>query len=145
MRSIFRDDGTSDPTGFFENLEMCLRPNTCDQLLILDCGYAGKAFSHEAMGKRKFEILASCAHDDICPPHGFTTQLSECMQRLLKSSPDGFSISELYRELWHYRSANKCGSRPLHFDESARDYGEIWLRPQRLQPKAATLRNRIFM
>ena len=129
---------------------MCLRPNTCDQLLILDCTYAGKAFSHEAIGKRKFELLASCAHDQLCPARGFATQLSECMQRLLKSSPDGFSTSELYRELYHYKSANKVararfGSGPLHFDESARDYGKIWLRPQRLQPKAQTLRNRVFM
>ena len=129
---------------------MCLRPNTCDQLLILDCSFAGRAFSHEAIGRRKFELLASCAHDQLCPKHGFTRQLSECMQRLLKSNSDGFSTSELYRELYHTKSANKVakapyGSRPVHFDESARDYGKIWLRPQRLQPKAQTLRNRMFM
>ncbi len=150
MRSKFQNDGTGDPTAFFENLEMCLRPNTCDQLLILDCAFAGKAFSREAVGRRKFELFAACAHDQFCRSDTFTKQLSECMQRLLKSSPDGFSTSELYRELYHGKSADKVlgapyESRPLHFDESARDYGKIWLRPQRLQPKVQTLRNRIFM
>ena len=129
---------------------MCLRPNTCDQLLILDCANAGKAFSHEAVGRRKFELLASCAHDQFCRSNNFTQQLSECMQRLLKSSSDGFSTSELYRELYHGKSADKVPgapyeSKPMHFDESARDYGKIWLRPQRLQPKAQTLRDRMFM
>ena len=130
---------------------MCLQPSTCDQLFILDCNYAGKAFSHEAMGRRKFELLASCAHDQPCSlTNSFTKQLSECMQRLLKSSPHGYSTSELYRELYHRQSTDKIaggpfGSRPLHFDESAHDYGKIWLRPQTLQPKARTLGNRMFM
>ena len=150
MRSKFENDGTSDPTAFFENIEMCLRPNTCDQLLILDCAFAGKAFSHQAIGRRKFELLASCAHDQFCQGNTFTKQLLECLQGLLKSSPDGFSTSELYRELYHRGSADNVagaphGSRPLLFDESARDYGRIWLRPQRLQPEAQTLRNRMFM
>ena len=121
---------------------MCLRPSTCDQLLILDCSFAGKAFSHEVMGRRKFELLASCAHDQLFKARGFTKELSESMHHLLKSSPDGFSTSELYRELYH---RTPYGSRPLHFDQSARGYGKIWLHPQRLQPKAQTLRNRVFM
>ena len=150
MRSRFEGDGISDPTAFFENIEMCLRPNRCDQLLILDCPYAGKAFSHEAIGRRKFELLASCPEDEVCQFRGLTKQLSECMQRLLESSSDGFSTSELYRELYHTKSASGLagapyGSRPLHFDQSARDYGKIWLRPLRLQLKAQTLRDRIFM
>ena len=150
MRSKFSNDGTGDPTVFFENIEMCLRPNACDQLVILDCSYAGKAFSHEAIGRRKFELLASCAHDERAQIHAsFTKQLSECMQRLLKSNPDGFSTSELYRELYHTYAGKVAGAlygtRPLHFDESARDYGKIWLRPQRLQQKAQTLRDRVFM
>ena len=151
MPSKYVNDGSSDPPAVFE---MRLPPNTCDQLLILDCAYAGKSFSHEAMGRRKLELLAACSHDQSCQRcqrHGFTKQLSECMQRLLKRSPNGFSTSEMYRALYHRKNADDVagapyGSRPLHFDESARDYGKIWLRPQRLQPKAQTpSRNRMFM
>ena len=150
MRSEFENDGISDSTAFFKNKEMLLRSKTCDQLLILDSAYPRKAFSHEATGRRKSEFLASGADDQFCQFRSFTKQLSECMQRLLRSSSDGFSTSELYRELYHTKSANKLagapyGSRPLHFDESTRDYGKIWLRPLRLQPKAQTSRDRIFM
>ena len=129
---------------------MCLRPNTCDQLIILDCAYARKAFPREAIGRRKFELLTSGAYDQYCRP-GFTKQLSECMQRLLKSSSDGFSTLELYHELYHSRKADKIAgapymSIPLYFIESPhRDNDIIWLRPQRLQPKPRTLRNRVFM
>ncbi len=154
MRSKFQNDRISDPIVFFEKIKMCLRMSSCDQLFILDCNYAGKALWHEAMGRRKFKLLASCSHDQPCSlTNNFTKQLSECMQRLLKSSPHGYPTSELYRELYHRQSTDKIawgpfgsfGSRPLHSDESAHEYGKIWLRPQKLQPNARTLGNRMFM
>lgn len=122
----------------------------CDQLLILDCAYARKAFSHKAIGRRNFEVLASRANDQRRQSYSFTTQLSDSMHRLLKCSPNGFSTYELYRELDHRKSADKLagspyGWRPLHFVLSAPDYGSIWLRPHKLEPKAQTLRNRVFM
>ena len=150
MRSKFQNDGAGDPTAFFENIEIYLRPNTYDQLLILDCTFARKAFSHNAIGRRKFELLISCAHDQRYKLDNFTKQLSKCMQELLKKSPDSFSTSELYRKLYHREGTDEVAGapyrpKPQHFDESARDYGKIWLRPQRLQPKAQTLRSRMFL
>ena len=150
MRSEFTNDVAGDPTAFFESLKMGSRVYTCDQLLILDCAYAGKAFPHQALGRRKFEILASTAPYQRHQSYEFTKQLSECMQRLLKSNAEGFSTSELNSELAHRKSVDKVAgalyeSGPLHFVETAHDFGRIWLRPQRLQTKTQTLKSRVFM
>ena len=131
-------DGTVDPTAFFSDIRTCLRLPNCDQLLILDCCFAAKAFARESIGKQKFELIASTAHDLFSPaphlPHSFTTALYHCLERLVNENPKGFSTSHLYRELYHtmpiMEPPNSSNPKPLLFDQARHDYGRIWLRPQ---------------
>lgn len=106
--------------------------------MILDCCYAAKAFSREHIGKRKFELMTSAAHDLVSPaphlPHSFTKTLYDCLKRLVKENPKGFSTSHLYREVYHTLPATEPPARsnpkPLLFDQARHSFGKIWLRPQ---------------
>ena len=51
------------------------------------------------------------------------------MTRLLKDNPKGFPTSRLYNELYHTVPLDKP-YKPLHFDQSQLNLGNIWLRPQ---------------
>lgn len=93
---------------------------------------------HKAKGGGKYGILPLLIYDPNIDDYKSAVRLSECMQRLLKRSPNGFSTFELYHEL--YKAP--LGSQ---FDEHARHYDKIWLRPQRSQPETQTLRDRVFM
>ncbi|SLM41422.1 hypothetical protein LPUS_12415 [Lasallia pustulata] len=128
--SKFANDGHGDPTAFFNDIRTCLRLPACDQLVILDCCYAARAFARDHIGKRKFELLTSAAHDLICPapklPHSFTRTLNDTMIRLLNDNPNGFSTAHLYREVYHSAQTVK----PLLFDQARHSFGKIWLRPQ---------------
>ena len=123
-------DGDGDPSTFFDDLQTCLRLPQCDQLMIIDCCYAAKAFSPEHIGRQKFELLTSVAANAKCVAPksrgSFTATLNKTLEHLLKANPTGFSVSDLYRELYH-RSSN---TKPLLFDQSRHHYGQIWLRPQ---------------
>lgn len=140
----FSNDGLGDPTAFFSDIRTCLRLPRCDQLMILDCCYAAKAFAREHVGKRKFELLTSSAHDLQSPApyleHSFTRALYEAMKRLIKENPKGFTTSHLYREVYHTMPATtpkqKPNPKPLLFDQARHSLGRIWLRPQVLSDQA---------
>ena len=136
-------DGHGDPTAFFPDVLTCLRLPACDQLLILDCCFAAKAFAREHVGKRKFELLTSAAHDARSPApkleHSFTRTLTTALRSLLQKSPKGFHTSDLYREVYHTISPHPATTKPLLFDQSRHNFGKIWLMPQLLSnqpPKA---------
>ena len=134
----FSNDGLGDPTAFFNDIRTCLRLPRCDQLLILDCCYAAKAFARDHVGKRKFELLTSSAHDLESPaPYlesSFTRALYKAMTRLIKQYPTGFCTSHLYREVYHdmpaAKTSGKPSPKPLLFDQARHSLGRIWLRPQ---------------
>ena len=98
--------------------------------MIIDCCYAARAFSRDRIGKKKFELLTSAAHDRQCPapslPHSFTKTLTQLLEELLQKNPTGFCTSHLYRELYH----KVPDTKPLLFDQAHHNYGKIWLRPQ---------------
>lgn len=129
----FQRDGNGDPTAFFGDIRTCLRLPRCDQLMILDCCYSARAFTHEHIGKRKFELLTSAAHNLTSPapkfPHSFTRALYDTMIRLLKENPKGFCTSHLYREVYH-TIPDATNPKPLLFDQARHSFGRIWLRPQ---------------
>ena len=146
-RKYSNDDGLGDPTAFFNDIRTCLRLPRCDQLMILDCCYAAKAFARDHVGKRKFELLTSSAHDLESPaPYqdsSFTKALYKAMKRLIKQHPTGFCTSHLYREVYHdmpaAKPSGKPSPKPLLFDQARHSLGRIWLRPQVLNevpPKA---------
>ena len=128
-----------DPTAFFNDIRTCLRLPNCDQLMILDCCFAARAFAREPIGKQKFELITSSAHNLFSPaphlPYSFTTTLYRCLERLVKESPNGFSTSHLYRELYHTIPVMEANPKPLLFDQARHSYGRIWLRPQVVMDK----------
>jgi len=101
--------------------------------VILDCCYSARAFTHEHIGKRKFELLTSAAHNLRSPapklPHSFTRALHDTMKRLLEENPKGFCTSHLYREVYH-TIPDTTNPKPLLFDQARHSFGRIWLRPQ---------------
>ena len=106
--------------------------------MILDCCFAAKAFAREPIGKQKFELITSTAHDLYSPAphlaHSFTTTLYHCLERLVQENPKGFSTSHLFRELYHttpiMEPPDPSNPKPLLFDQARHSYGRIWLRPQ---------------
>ena len=115
--------------------------------MILDCCYAAKAFAREHVGKRKFELMTSAAHDLVSPaphlPHSFTKTLYDCLKRLIRDNPKGFCTSHLFREVYHTMPITEppepSNPKPLLFDQARHSFGKIWLRPQVLTdrpPKA---------
>ena len=133
-RKYSNRDGKGDPKAFFPDVLTCLRLPACDQLLILDCCYAAKAFSREHIGKRKFELLTSAGHNATSPApkseHSFTRTLTTGLRSLLRDHPRGFSTSDLYREVYHTVSPHMAHTKPLLFDQSRHNFGKIWLMPK---------------
>ena len=133
-----RNDGDGDPTAFWNDIRNCLRLSRSDQLVILDCCFAAKAFEREHIGKGKFELIASAPHDQRCPAphhrHSFTTTLYNTLERLIGENPMGFCTSHLYREVYHTLPAPEphqpSNPKPLLFDQARHSLGRIWLRPQ---------------
>ena len=131
-------DGLGDPTAFFNDVRSCLRLPRCDQLMILDCCYAAKAFARDHVGKGKFELLVSSAHDLESPApqreDSFTRALHKAMESLIEQHPKGFCTSHLYREVYHSmpttKPSGKRSPKPLLFDQARHSLGRIWLRPQ---------------
>ena len=116
---------------FFVDILHCLQLPSCDQLLIIDCCFAAKAFTRGYIGgKRKFELLTSAAANEPCPapslPGSFTKLLNERLRILVHDKPNGFSTSDLFTELYHTAE----GTKPHYFNQSRHNYGNIWLRPQ---------------
>ena len=107
----------------------------CDQLLILDCCYAEKAFTKEHEGKSKFELFTSVGPQDEGAPPGragsFTAALNVVLEKLLKEHRKGFSTSQLYRELYHTLPATPP-ERPHLFDLARNTQERIWLRPLKI-------------
>ena len=108
--------------------------------MILDCCYAALAFGPEHVGKRKFELLTSAAHDRTSPAPkysdvSFTTALTGTLRSLLKQNPKGFSTGHLYREVYHAIPAHRDTTKPLLFDQSPHNLGSIWLMPQALSDR----------
>lgn len=60
----------------------------------------------------------------------FTKRLNQALSDLLESNPNGFSTSQLYREVFHAVPDEKI-ARPLLFDQARHSYEKIWLRPQK--------------
>ena len=102
-----------------------------DQLLILDCCYAEKAFTREHEGKSKFELFTSVGPADEGQPPGraesFTATLNTVLLKLLSKHKKGFSTSQLYRELYHTLPATR--ERPHLFDLAKNTQERMWLRP----------------
>lgn len=121
----FAPDADGDPTIFFHDLLACLRSAVCDQLVILDCCFSSRAFGSDDWGKGKFELLLSCEHECPAPslPGSFTATLITALSKLIQEHPDGFSTSQLYREIYHTIRIVK----PLHFDQSSQNFEKIWL------------------
>ena len=119
-----------DPSTFFDDIRAVAQTPDCDQLMILDCCFASKAFTREHLGKRKFELLASAAHNQRCDAprleNSFTRKLNDALPRLLRENPIGFSTAHLFREVYH----DVLHVKPSLFDQSPRSLGRIWLRPQ---------------
>ena len=117
FRKFDNRDGNGDPTAFFPDVLTCLRLPACDQLVILDCCFAAKAFAREHIGKRKFELLTSAAHDARSPaphyPTSFTKTLTDALRSLLKKNPKGFCTSDLYREAYHTSTCSNHQAPPL--------------------------------
>lgn len=138
-RRFDNTDGNGDPNAFFPDVLTCLRLPACDQLLILDCCYAAKAFARESIGKRKFELLTSAAHNATSPaPHSansFTKTLTDALRSLLNEKPKGFCTSDLYREVYHTIPPHPANTKPLLFDQSRHNVGKIWLMPQVLSDR----------
>ena len=130
LAAKWQADGDGDPTVFLNDILAVLRLPACDQLLILDCCFAAKAFARHHLGERKFELLASAGAGDVVPSPkyagSFTTNLNRVLSDLLQRNPKGFYTSHLYRELYHADSKVK----PWLFDQARRSYDRIWLRPQ---------------
>ena len=139
FRRVDNQDGNGDPTAFFPDVLTCLRLPACDQLLILDCCFGAKAFAREHVGKRKFELLTSAAHNARSPaphtPNSFTKTLTDALRSLLKANPKGFCTSDLYREAYHTIPLHPATTKPLLFDQSRHNYGKIWLMPQVLNDR----------
>ena len=136
FRKFDNQDGNGDPTAFFPDVLTCLRLPACDQLLILDCCFAAKAFAREHIGKRKFELLTSTAHYARSPAprleNSFTKTLTDALRSLLKANPKGFHTSDLYREVYHTIPAT---IKPFLFDQSRHNFGKICLMPQMLSDR----------
>lgn len=119
----------------------------CDQLLILDCCYAEKAFTKDHEGKAKFELFTSVGPEDEGAAPGragsFTTALNGALEKLLKQHRKGFSTSQLYRELYHTLPATPT-ERPHLFDLAKNTQERIWLRPLKTLPSTET-RGDIFL
>lgn len=138
-RRINNADGNGDFNAFFPDVLTCLRLPACDQLLILDCCFAAKAFAREHVGKRKFELLTSAAHDAWSPAPkselSFTRTLTTALRSLLKEKPKGFCTTDLYREVYHTIPPHRDSTKPLLFDQSRHNFGKIWLMPQVLSDR----------
>ena len=139
FRKFDNHEGNGDPTAFFPDVLTCLRLPACDQFLILDCCYAAKAFAREHIGKRKFELLTSAAHNATSPAplssKSFTKTLTDALRSLLKKHPQGFCTSDLYREAYHTIPVHSATTKPLLFDQSRHNFGKIWLMPQVLSDR----------
>ena len=91
-----------------------------------------KTFTGITVKNRKFDLLASTgpnvASSGANLPHWLTKRLNDVLERLLEEKPNGFSTSDVYRELCYPAPFDKpCG--PLLFDQAQNDLGRIWLRP----------------
>ena len=99
------------------------------------------------MGKRKFELFTSAAHDAESPAPkfegSFTRALNQALQKLLKENEGGFLTSDLFNELYH--SVPKDRPRPHWFDQSRHDYGKIRLRPHNSTAVATSERQNLFL
>ena len=140
--SKWKADGNGDPSVFFNDIRTCLRQPDCDQLVILDCCFSASAYSPDRVGKRKFELLTSAAHDAESPAPrfegSFTRALNQALQKLLEKNDSGFLAYDLFSELYH--TVPKDSPRPHWFDQSSHDYGKIRLRPHNFTAAATTER-----
>lgn len=99
------------------------------------------------MGKRKFELFTSAAHDAESPAPkfegSFTRALNQALQKLLEQNDSGFLTSDLFNELYH--TVPKDSPRPHWFDQSRHDYGKIRLRPHNFAAVATSERQNLFL
>ena len=129
----YKRDENGHPKVYYDNLLSNLGSPHCDQILIMDCCFASRAYSPSFNGgKRKFELLASAGKKERCDipkmPGSFTRRLNEWLVKLLNSNPEGFSLYKLYSELYHADP----DAEPRHFNLAQYEYGNIQLRPQNL-------------
>ncbi|KAI9740262.1 MAG: hypothetical protein M1834_004840 [Cirrosporium novae-zelandiae] len=125
----------NDPSMDFEKIMLLLKKVKSDVLLILDCCFAGKAFTDQPLGRGKFEVLASSSANGYSyPPKekgSFTRIMINTLPSLLADGP--FSASTLLRKIYH-NSHLQDDVRPMYFEQSLFedefDDGRIWLRPK---------------
>ncbi|MCJ1249478.1 hypothetical protein MMC30_006702 [Trapelia coarctata] len=132
LAAKLENDGYGDPNAFFHYTFNSLRLPHADILFIVDCCYAARAFSTEGLGRRKYELLVAAPPEKLVPSakkkDSFTSRLCETLEAMLleEKHAKGFPTSELYRRIYH---KTRDDIKPFHFDQSAFDYGKIWLRP----------------
>jgi len=101
-------------------------------LLIVDTCFAAGAFTDQPFGGRKCELFCSIAEKDVAraPGHegSFTKILISTLLKMIADAPEGFSTSDLYRQLYQQQHP---AHKPFHFTQSKFDFGKIWLRPVR--------------
>ena len=133
---------------FLSDIRYCLQLPVCDQLVILDGSSSLKAFTVETVKNRKFDLLASAGYDVANSganlSNWLTRTLIYVLERLLNKNPEGFSTSDVYRELYYTVPFDKpC--KPLLFDQASHDLGRIWLRPQVQYAPPESQENRSYL
>ena len=109
-----------------------------DILLIVDSCFAAGAFTNQPFGGRKCELFCSIAESNYArapgQPGSFTERLTKTLADMIEKIPEGFSTSDLYREIYQQQHATH---KPFHFIQSRYDFGRIWLRPCQKKEKVA--------
>ncbi|KAI9868156.1 MAG: hypothetical protein M1813_006901 [Trichoglossum hirsutum] len=127
-----------DSTIFYQDILDTLKHLDGDLLVILDTCYAGKATYHHKL-RGRIELLAATAHDRMAAgplrKGSFTPALVEKLGLLLKEDPHGFLVSDLFAAL-DYDDDLKI--KPRWYPQSDRDYGRIFLCPQRERRDGST-------
>jgi hypothetical protein len=107
-----------------------IKASETDMLLVVDSCFAAGAFTDQPFGGRKCELFCSIAEKDWARAPGFegsfTRILTTTLMKMVDETPQGFSTSDLYRQVYQQQHQTH---KPLLFNQSKFDFGKIWLRP----------------
>ncbi|KAF2821077.1 hypothetical protein CC86DRAFT_386623 [Ophiobolus disseminans] len=128
----FPEPRPEQPHISFRAIKEQIRAAETDMLIIVDSCFAAGAFTDQLFGGRKCELFCSIAEKDVARAPGqdgsFTRILTTTLEKMIQDLPEGFSTSDLFREL--YLQQHKA-HKPAYFTQSRFDFGRIWLRPCR--------------
>lgn len=130
MEHIFKLPRPTQPHISFRAIKEQIGSAETDMLIIVDSCFAAGAFTDQPFGGRKCELFCSIAEKDVARAPGqegsFTRILTTTLERMIEDRPEGFSTSDLFRDL--YQLQHKA-HKPAYFTQSRFDFGRIWLRP----------------